>query len=283
MEARMAANDSQWQGRRVLVTGCTGFLGSAVTRELFTRGAVVVGLVRDRARGAEFVPEQRAGQFRPVYGRVEDAIRLHTAMAVHEVSAVFHLATADSFGNDRGTAAVLRAAGLYHSKVPVVAARPEQQLRLAGEQQTSPVPVGIARFGEVFGPGDRNAERVVPRTIAALLGGHHAPTGDDPPRDFVFVRDAARACLKLAEAVGTRCESLDHTFRAGWELTGRALAGVVADVVAGKTPTAGECPPNPLDWQPTTTLTEALGETIAWHRESLGPLGMRVVEARKAA
>jgi nucleoside-diphosphate-sugar epimerase len=269
----------------VLVTGCTGFLGSAVTRELFTRGAVVVGLVRDRARGAEFVPDQRAGEFRPVHGRVEDAIRLHTAMAVHEVSAVFHLATADPFGNDRGTAAVLRAAGLYHPKVPVVVARHEQQLRLAGEQQTSPVPLGIARFGEVFGPGDRSGGRVVPRTIAALLGGDPAPAGDDPARNFVFVRDAARACLAVAEAVGARCEPLDHTFRSGWELTGRAMAGTVADVVAGKTLEVppSEPPPNPLGWRPAVSLAAALGETIAWHRESLGLLGMRVVEGRRAA
>ena len=278
----METHTSTWRGRRVLVTGCTGFLGSAVTRELFARGAVVVGLVRDRARGAEF---SRSDQFRAVYGRAEDAIRLHTAMAVHEVSAVFHLATADPSGNDRGTLAVLRAAGLYHSKVPVVVARPAHQLRLALEVQASPVPLGIARFGEVFGPGDRNGGRVVQRTIAALLGGDQAPAEDGPTRDFVFVRDAARACLALAEAVGARCEPLDHTFRSGWELTRRAMTALVADVIAGKTPDlpVGKSPSNPLGWQPTTTLTDALGETIAWYRESFGTHGMRVVEGRRAA
>ena len=68
----MDGHTSLWSGRRVLVTGCTGFLGSAVTRELLGRGAVVAGLIRDRAGGAEYTRERDAGQFWPVHGQVED-------------------------------------------------------------------------------------------------------------------------------------------------------------------------------------------------------------------
>ena len=41
-----------WRRRRVLVTGCTGLLGSWLTEWLVDRGADVVGLVRDRVPGA---------------------------------------------------------------------------------------------------------------------------------------------------------------------------------------------------------------------------------------
>ena len=37
-----------WRGRRVFVTGCTGFLGSWLTAALIERGAAVVGLVRQQ-------------------------------------------------------------------------------------------------------------------------------------------------------------------------------------------------------------------------------------------
>ncbi len=282
----MDAQPSPWRGRRVLVTGCTGFLGSAVTRELLTRGAVVVGLVRSAAAG--FARERDSGQFRPVHGRVEDIFRLHSALAVHEVSAVFHLASSTPFGNDRGTAAVLRAASLYHPRLVVVAPRPSGELRLAtGEEEPPAVPFGVARFGELFGGGDRKAFRVVPRTVRGLLAETPEPTATDgPTRDFVFVRDAARACLLLAESVATECRPLDFTFRSGWELDEGTMARLVAEVLAGRTPapSVAEPPANPLGWQPETPLGAALAETLAWYWEHGRPrAGDSQKSGRKAA
>jgi nucleoside-diphosphate-sugar epimerase len=259
----MDANASPWFGRRVLVTGCTGFLGGAVTRELFRRGAKVVGLVRDRARAAQFAREISLGQFHLVPGRVEDATRLSAAMAVHEVSAVFHLASGDA-----GADAVLRAAGAYHSRVAVVTARPQFQFRLAGAEGPSRNPVGVARFGELFGPRDRNLARVVPRSALALLAGAPAPASPGSSRDFVFVRDAAGACLALAEEVGRQLRSLDVTFRSGWEFTDGAMAAIVADAFARRS--VGVPPDSSNDeikWRPETPLADALAETIDWYRQ----------------
>jgi CDP-glucose 4,6-dehydratase len=282
----MDAHSSLWCGRRVLVTGCTGLLGSALTRELLARGAVVVGLVRDRSSGAEFAREPNGTNFRPVHGRVEDTIRLHSAMAVHEVSAVFHLARTDVFGQDRGTAAVLRAAALHYAGVPVVTARPSGELRLVTDEDApSSVPVGVARFGELFGSGDRKLFRVVSRTVSALSTGGNATAPDGPVRDYVFVHDAARACLLLAEAVGARGESLDCTFRSGWELTERALARAVEEVFRGRTPDTPVQPvTNPLGWHPAASLAAALGETVAWYRQfHRAPITITRDDTRKAA
>jgi nucleoside-diphosphate-sugar epimerase len=252
----MDGDASPWRGRRVLVAGCTGFLGSAVTRELIARGATVVGLVRNRHRAAVFSELIGAGKVRLVPGRVEDTARLHTEMAVHEVSAAFDLT-----GSDRGTTNLLRAAALYHPRVPVVTARPANQLRIAPNTPT-PVPLGVARFGELFGP-DRDLNGFVSQALGALLSGERPPRTDGPRRDFVFVRDAARACLALAEAVAVEGRSQDAAFRSGWEF---GEPEVVA-VLAGRTPVAPqETPPNPLGWQPEGTFAEALAETIDWHR-----------------
>lgn len=284
----MDARTSPWHGRRVLVTGCTGFLGRAVTRELLDRGAIVVGLVRDRDSCAEFTRERATWQFRAIYGRIEDRGRLHSAMAIHEVSAVLHLASANPLGTDRGTETMLQAAAMYHPRLPVVVAKPAGQLRLMASDEPTTTPLlGIARFGELFGGGERKLSRVVPRTVAGLINGEPTAPADSRIRDFVFVRDAARACLALTEAVGARGEAIDCTFRSGWERTDQEMTKLVADVFAGKSPVEGdaETPSNPFGWRPSLTLRAAVAETIAWYREfdRTHFAGSRTTEWRRVA
>ncbi len=235
----MAEKPSFWRGRKVLVTGCTGFLGSAVARELFARGAEVVGLVNERPVTDIFGPHQ-GGRVHLVRGRADNVFRLHSAMAVHEVSAVFHLAACDP-------GPLLQAVGRYSRRVPVVTARPDSQLALAQSDER----LSVVRFGEVFGPGDRKLFRVVPATAIALLSGESvALPADGPARGFVFVRDAARACLRAAEA------GPNASAPGGWLLTDRQMVTAVRDVFAG----------NPTE---APDLTKALNETLAWYREFL--------------
>lgn len=253
----MAEHTSPWRGRRVLVTGCTGFLGGEVARELFALGAEVVGLVHERPAPDIFGADQ-GGRVHLIHGRTDNVFRLHSAMAVHEVAAVFHLAAHDPFGEDRGTHAVLQAAKLYSRRVPVVTVRPLQPLALARPDEPHEDGLSVVRFGEVFGPGDRKLFRVVPATALGLLtGGGATVPPDGPPRDFAFVRDAARACLRVAEATVTDGAG-DYPFRGGWLLTDRQMAATVRDVYAAR-PVA----------VPDPALAEALEETIAWYREFL--------------
>ena len=262
----MTADSSFWRGRAVLVTGCTGFLGGAVTRELLARGADVVGLVNERPATDIFGPQQ-SGRVQFVRGRTDNIFRLHSAMAVHEVAAVFHLASHDPGASDRGTPAVLQAANLYSRRVPIVTARPLPQLAIVQPDEQRDERLGVVRFGEVFGPGDRKLFRVVPATALSLLTGDAGPLPPEgPARDFVFVRDAARACLRAAEGPPG-----EFAFRSGWLMTDRQMASAVRDACAGRPIEAPDSAPsaNPLGWQPQQALGEALNETLAWYREFL--------------
>jgi CDP-glucose 4,6-dehydratase len=268
----MDERTSPWPGRRVLVTGCTGLLGGAVVRELLGRGAEVVGLVRDRAGDAEFTRHKLAGKAHVLHGRVEDTFRIHSALAVYEVGAVFHLAAGDPNQPDRGTATVLEAVRRYDPRIPVVLAKPAGEPEVPG--QPPPVPLGVARFGELFGGGDRKVFRVVPATVVGLITGDRgAPAADGPARDFVFVRDAARACLVLADAVARRpgVHLAEAAFRSGWALTDREMAAAVRDAFAGRVPhlPRTDAPANPLGWEPVESFPDAVGATIAWYREFL--------------
>ena len=67
----MAEHNSPWRGRRVLVTGCTGFLGGAVARESRDRpaGRDLADLVVERVRLRD--DAKAAPDFRAVVHRIE--------------------------------------------------------------------------------------------------------------------------------------------------------------------------------------------------------------------
>jgi nucleoside-diphosphate-sugar epimerase len=270
---------SVWRGRTALVTGCTGFLGEAVTRELLQRGATVVAYLEKRFASPVLFQLNHGGQLRPVYGRIEDTCRLYSAIAIHEASVVFNLAehtgmppSASSHREDDrddcGVAAVLRAAALRHSRLPVIAVRPTEHVRLMGAEPGGTTPHGIARFGELFGEGDGRLSRTVPRLLTALLSGERVPVNGDMQRDYVYVRDAARACLAVAEAIGQGETRVDAAFRSGWQFCEADVVKLLTSSLAGSDPQCMQAPVNnPFGWQPAFALAEALHRTIEWHRE----------------
>ncbi len=81
-----------WKGRKVFVTGCTGFLGWWLTNELVREGAQVVGLVRDQIPQSPFYLHGLDKKISVVHGSVEDADVVLRAINEHEIDTVFHLA-----------------------------------------------------------------------------------------------------------------------------------------------------------------------------------------------
>lgn len=81
-----------WGGRRVLVTGCTGFLGSWLTRRLVELGAEVVGLVRDQVPNSYLNRAGTAARINVVHGDLSDPAVVRRALGEYEVDTVFHLA-----------------------------------------------------------------------------------------------------------------------------------------------------------------------------------------------
>ena len=95
-----------WPTRRVLVTGCTGFLGTWVVRELVEHGADVTGLIRGRVPDSELIHGGLVRRIRVVRGRVEDLFRLRQTLAIHEINTVVHVAgPAEDVGDRDATAA----------------------------------------------------------------------------------------------------------------------------------------------------------------------------------
>lgn len=81
-----------WRDRRVLVTGCTGLLGSWLTEKLVAEEAEVVGLVRDSVPRSRLISEGLVDRIEVVRGSVEDYELLERTLGEYEVQTVFHLA-----------------------------------------------------------------------------------------------------------------------------------------------------------------------------------------------
>jgi CDP-glucose 4,6-dehydratase len=80
-----------WTGRRVLVTGATGIVGSWMVRRLLAEGADVVTLVYDWDPQSELIRSGDVSRTHVVSGGLEDLTAVDRAVNVHETDTVIHL------------------------------------------------------------------------------------------------------------------------------------------------------------------------------------------------
>ncbi|HEX2680760.1 MAG TPA: NAD-dependent epimerase/dehydratase family protein [Candidatus Dormibacteraeota bacterium] len=84
--------DFRWTGRRVLVTGAGGFVGSALVDELLRRGANVLAIVRDAAGLRLLAILDIANQIDVVRGSITEPGLVQRALNEYDIDSVFHLA-----------------------------------------------------------------------------------------------------------------------------------------------------------------------------------------------
>jgi CDP-glucose 4,6-dehydratase len=111
-----------WRGRSVLVTGCTGVLGSWLTAKLVELGADVVGLIRDSIPNSQLVRSGTIHKIKVVHGSITDDYIVNRVFPEYEIQTCFHLAALTVVGvanrapvpafeaNIRGTWTMLEAA-----------------------------------------------------------------------------------------------------------------------------------------------------------------------------
>ena len=85
-------SDTFWKDRKVFVTGCTGLLGSWLTKSLVEKKANVIGLIRDSVPKSNLNWSGFSDKIVTVRGEVEDYFLLERTINEYEIDAVFHLA-----------------------------------------------------------------------------------------------------------------------------------------------------------------------------------------------
>ncbi|MGE5677295.1 MAG: GDP-mannose 4,6-dehydratase [Pseudomonadota bacterium] len=202
-------NKEYWNGKNVLITGCTGFLGSHVTRMLSAMGANVTGLVRDYTPKSYLYSEDKP-EINLVSGSLEDIALIERALGEYETDTVFHLAAQAIIGtanrnplstfstNIMGTCNLLEACRRsplvkniivassdkaygdqeilpYSEDMPLKGSHPYDVSKSCADliaqtyHKTYGLPVCITRCGNLYGGGDLNFNRIVPQTIKSVL------------------------------------------------------------------------------------------------------------------
>lgn len=232
--ASAPASRQEWSGKRVLVTGAGGFIGSHLCDRLVSLGATVTGMVHYRSERSIGWLEDRPC-YSVIKGDVQDLGYLLEAMDGQEV--VFHLAAVISIPqsykapasflstNTFGTLNILSAAAVlgtpmviitsssevYGSAVcrpqtedhPLHAQSPYAASKIAADQFAEALwlsrglPVIIVRPFNTYGP--RQSQRaVIPSVITQALLNGKIQIARNSYRDFLFVEDTVEGFLAAA-------------------------------------------------------------------------------------
>lgn len=203
--------NNYWSGKKVLITGHEGFLGSHLARMLLERGARITGV--DKVKGREFsVLNGLRKDITCVRGDISSLTLVKKLFNIYKPQIVFNIAAEAIVGeanknpvkafksNIEGTWNILEASRWNKSVEAIVSASSDkaygshkvlpykENAPLMGEHpydvskscadlicrtyyKTYNVPVCVTRCGNIYGPGDFNFSRIVPDAIRCAING----------------------------------------------------------------------------------------------------------------
>jgi nucleoside-diphosphate-sugar epimerase len=214
----------------VLLTGGTGFVGSAIARALLAQGTPFSGLFRGDAPVA-MGPAIREGRVRAVFGDLATPPAGRWPIVIHSAGQILKgarpdldplgpaakcnveesLAFLDVACQEGGHLVLLSTADVYGhrpDRLPVDEGHPlrpatyyasskaAQEMLAAVLASRRRLTLTVLRFAQVYGPGD-NSEKVIPLFARKIAGGD-APilrAGGAARRNWVYIDDAALAVL----------------------------------------------------------------------------------------
>lgn len=311
---------SFWQQRVILVTGASGFVGSHLVNQLISKHAKVITLSKKRLKSSTKVINE--------IGFVENFERLNDIMKRYKVNTVFHLAAQPivEIGQDnpiktfevniKGTWNILECARENNIQKVIIAStahvygdnpkvpfkeeyfpqpsRPYETSKACADllaqsfADTYDLSVEIPRFVNIYGPGDFNFSRLIPKVIKSILQGEQPKVWDvGSIRDFLYIDDATAAYLMTAEKrLDNKKRLRIFNFGTGEQIKIYDLVQKIIQIMGkGIKIKIEELPEErsneikkqyvsiakakrELGWYPKVTLDNGLSKTITWYQEN---------------
>lgn len=307
-------SNKMFKNKRILITGITGFVGSHLATKLTSLGAEVYGISRS-GMGENIIN-----------GDIQDYNFVDSIMKNKNISQCFHLAAEslvesgqenpyDTFKmNILGTLNILECARKNNLERIIIASsshvygdsplphkeeyspkpsRPYETSKTSIDliaqsyADTFNLPVLISRFSNIYGPGDLNFNRLIPKTIKSVIR-------DEPPtmwgggaiRDYIYIDDAISAYIKLATLPHTALEkNRIFNFGTGNRLSVRQIIEMIIELSGknlqiekiedertfeiNKQYVSSAKAKRILKWRPLTSIKKGLTKSIEWYREYL--------------
>lgn len=298
-------SDDPWQGRTVLVTGASGFLGGHLCEKLRTLGANVHGISRTPQASGEITWHQLD---------LSDGEAVQVLLHDLCPSVIYHLASLVTGSRDSTLVVPMLEANVTSTVHLLEGARElgVERFILAGSQEepeasevpTSPyaaskaaataylrmyhalyqVPTVHMRTFMIYGPNQPDTKKLVPYVLLEALSGRSPQVGSGVRKlDWVYVDDVVDAYL----AAGVAPMAAGCSFEVG---SGELHS--ISDMVCALTAAAGtgvepkfgaivdrtqeieraaqwQSAEATLSWRPVTSLDEGVAQTVAWYRDAI--------------
>ena len=305
-----------WENSRVLITGSSGFIGRHLVSYLLGKKSKILGLSRhpynstiekkvDVANKAELLKVFK--QFKPdacfhlasealvesgskePYGTFNNNIT--SALNVLEVSRSYNIqriiiaSTSHVYG---------RASVPYREDEPPRPSRPYETSKTCVDliaqsyADSFNLPVLIPRFVNIYGPGDLNFSRVIPKTMQSVVSGKN-PTmwGGSAKREYLYIDDAIRAYGMLGQITDAQLEK-NRIYNVGTgkpisvrDLMTKIIGMSSKELRIDKTEdgreeellsqvVSWEKIKRAMNWTPKTNLDRGLLKTYEWYKREQG-------------
>ena len=309
--------------KSVLVTGAMGLVGGHLTEKLVELGANVHVTYRSHNPRSYFYKKNLDSKVISADCDIKNFQRVFDIVSKYEIEHIFHVAAQPivytAYSNPRetlesnimGTVNILEAARLSPKIKGVVVASSDKAYGkkcdnavetepMAGDHpydvsksctdliarmyaKTYDLPVAVSRFGNIYGPGDMNFNRIVPGVMKAILKNETLEIRSDGKfiRDYVYVKDVADGYVTLMERMD-KAKGEAFNFSTGYnfsvieiikkieKILNKKCEYKILNVQKNEIPKQSlsfEKATKVLSWKSQHTFKEGIVETYNWYEE----------------